>query len=138
MAIGPLIIDAGVSVGAGIAFFGGAYGVVSYPEMPPPVIEGYNTEDPNAIVNGSIGITITDSALSGIAIYGLTGDNLTFCQALTVGEYYVVRFGTGSTNFTVDCQVTQLPDPGNDVPLIFYLDPGVTYPATCNYPFYIL
>jgi hypothetical protein len=144
MAIGPLQIDAGVSVGAGITFFGGPYGVVTYDEMPPPVLAGFAVEDQTATINGSVGFTINNpdpgtNGGTGIAVFGLTGDNLTFCSNLTVNEYYTVRFGTGSTHFTVDCQVTTVPVIGDPASfLTFYLDPAVSFPATCNYPFYII
>jgi hypothetical protein len=144
MTQGPIQVDAGISIGAGITLFGGPYGVVNYDEMPPPVIAGNSVEDSTATINGSIGFTINnpDPGSGGgtaIIVFGLTGDNLTFCSNLTPGEYYVVRFGEGSTHFTLVCQVTSVPvigDPGSF--LLFYLDPAVSYPAICNYPFYII
>lgn len=138
-----ITIAGGISLGAGIALGAGgpspspgANNVVGYSEMPPPVTPGGTLQDNTATVNGSIGFTINNDTLTGIAVTGLTLSNVNWFQAnyITVPGIYTVTWGPGSTVASSSIQVVQVPSTWPGGMLVFYVQ-GQTGPATYNYPF---
>jgi hypothetical protein len=128
--IGPGInIGAGVNVGAGAAPITG--GTITYLEMDPPVVAGNQLQDTTATVNDPIGFTINDGGTTGVAVINLTVENQTFFDNQGTG-FFTATFGAGSTYATATVNIVQASGP-----LIFFVDPGLTYPATFNYPFTI-
>jgi hypothetical protein len=147
----PLRIGAGINVGAGINFGGGPFAIISYDSVSdatPKVQPGfYGPEDVTATLNpvgvGSTGFTINNSGASGVLIQNLQGADLSFCSNLIENEYYTMRLGPGSSYEYVIVQVTTVPpnipqpDPSAGY-MIFYIDPSLTYPLTCNFPFNLI
>jgi hypothetical protein len=133
--VAPIQIGAGINVGAGINIGAGAApitgGTITYLEMGPPVIPGTQLQDVSATVNGSVGFTINNSAYTGVAISNLTPSNQTFFSNQGTG-FYTASFGAGSSYATATVQITQ-----TGGPFVFFINPGLTYPATFNYPFTI-
>jgi len=136
---GGITIGAGIELGAGTPSPGpspGTNNVIGYSEMPPPVTVGGTLEDPSATVNGSIGFTINDDTLTGIAIAGITASN----QAWLAANYTPlplaanVTWGPGSTVATSPITVIQVPSTSPGGPFVFFVD-GQTGAATYNYPF---
>jgi hypothetical protein len=128
-------VGAGIEIGAGINIGAEAApivgGTITYLEMNPPVIPGNQLEDPTATVNGSVGFTINNSGNTGVAVGNLTLENDTFFTNQGLG-YFAASFGPGSTHSTATVQISQV---GGF--LVFFIDPGIGYPATFNYPFTI-
>ena len=134
VSVGPgWSIGPGWSLGGSSGPIAGVDNVVGYNQMPPPVIAGYNVEDPNVSINGSIGFTITDSFYTGVNMFGLSASNQAWFAAQGV-RTYTVTWGPGSTlvSSEVDVQVA-----GDNGELFFYIlgRPGFGSPATYNYPF---
>ena len=132
----------GIQVGAGITFGEGIYvgggspppppnAVVTYTEMPGPVSAGYQLQDSSATVNNPIGFTINDGGVTGVAVTNLTTENQTFFDNQGTGVF-TATFGAGSTYTTATVNIVQ-----TSGPLVFFIDPGLSYPATFNYPFTI-
>jgi hypothetical protein len=130
----------GISVGNGITFGSGVTaggagpitgGTITYAEMAPPVVAGFQLQDNSATVNGSVGFTINNSANTGVAVIALTTANQTFFDNQGVGTF-AASFGPGSTHATATVQITQVGGV-----LIFFIDNTISYPATFNYPFTI-
>jgi hypothetical protein len=133
--VAPIQIGAGIEIGAGINVGAGAApivgGTITYLEMGPPVIPGNQLEDPTATVNGSVGFIINDLTKTGVAVSNLTPSNGTFFSNQGLG-YFAASFGPGSTHATATVQITNVSGG-----LVFFIDPGIGYPATFNYPFTI-
>lgn len=124
--VAPITIGAGITVGAG-----SIGGVITYAEMSPPVIPGNQLEDSTATINGSVGFTINDGLATGVAVPALTAENQTFFINQGTG-IFTAQFGTGSTYSSATVNIV------NSGPfLVFFIDSGLTYPATFNYPFTI-
>jgi len=137
--VAPIQIGAGIEIGAGINVGAGAApitgGTITYAEMNPPVVAGFQLQDATATVNGSVGFTINNGAATGVAISALTAENQTFFNNQGTG-FYAASFGAGSTYPTSTVEITSIPSTTGGT-LIFFFDPGLTYPATFNYPFTI-
>ena len=139
----PLQIEGGITFGGGISAgpdvtvgpAPGGTGAITYAEMPPPVQSGTALQDPNAIVNGSVGFTITAGNVTGVAVNNLTAENLTFFSTYTpsLPAVKTVTWGAGSTY--ASSTVTIVTNGSGDPQLVFQIDPALTYPATFNYPF---
>ena len=116
-----------VSIGGG----GGGLGFITYDQMPPP-ITGEDLQDPNAIVNGSVGFTITASNLTGMAVRNLTAENVAYYNSLGPGPQTFI-LGPGSTYSTITGNIVQTPQTGMGF-LVIMFDSNVSYPATFNWP----
>jgi hypothetical protein len=131
----PLTIGQGITVGGGITIGTGSApitsGTITYLEMNPPVVAGQQLEDSSATVNDPTGFTINNGTKTGVAVANLTAGNQTFFTNQGIG-YFAASFGPGSTHGTATVHVTQTTGA-----LVFFIDPGLTYPATFNYPFTI-
>jgi hypothetical protein len=131
----PILIGAGINIGAGVNVGAGAAptgGTITYAQMNPPVIAGNQLADISATVNNPIGFTINNGASTGVAVPALTLENQTFFTNQGPG-YFTASFGPGSTYSTATVQITYVSGGG----MVFYIDPGLGYPATFNYPFVI-
>jgi hypothetical protein len=131
-------IGGSINVGGAISIGGAAPitdGTITYAEMNPPVVAGNQLQDATATVNGSVGFTINNGGATGVAVQALTTPNETFFSNQGIG-FYTASFGPGSTYATATVQITQTPVLPS-TPMIFFIDPGLTYPATFNYPFTI-
>jgi hypothetical protein len=132
-------VGAGINIGAGISLGAEAApitgGTITYLEMNPPVVAGFQLQDGTATVNGSVGFTINNGANTGVAVQTLTIENQTFFNNQGTG-FYAASFGAGSTYANSTVQITQTPSMGGGT-MVFFFDPGLTYPATFNYPFTI-
>lgn len=136
-----IILGNGIKLGAGIALGAGAPGpapsgdnVTGYAEMSPPVVSGQQLQDGTATINGSTGFTINDDTLTGVAISGLTANNVSwFSSNYPSPGLYTCTWGPGSTVASSTIQVVQIPNtwPGM---LVFFIQ-GQTGAATYNYPF---
>lgn len=127
-------IGGGINVGGQITIGGGAPivgGTITYAQMGPPVVAGYQLEDSTATVNGSVGFTINNGGAGGVAVLNLTPSNITFFDNQGIG-YFTASFGPGSSYASATVGIV-----ATSGPLIFYIDPGLSYPATFNYPFII-
>jgi len=130
----------GSSVATGLRITGGLRissqsafgGNITFEEMGPPIIPGHQTEDGTATINGTTGITINNSANTGIGVPNLTSENQTYYSTLTVPNTYTATLGPGSSYATVSVDVVEA-----DSVLVFFIDPTLTYPLTINYPFRI-
>lgn len=134
-------LGAGVSLGAGIGLGAGITpppsgdNVIGYSEMSPPVIPGSQLEDATATVNGSTGFTINNDNDTGIAVPGVTANNVAWLLAnYTVGSIYTCTWGPGSTVASSSIQVAQIPGGWPGGPFVFFVV-GQTGAATYNYPF---
>ena len=134
--VAPLKIEGGITVGGGINVGPGSLpitgGTITYTQMNPPVIAGNQTEDGSATINDPIGFTINNGGATGVAVPTLSAPNQTFFANQGTG-YYAASFGPGSTYSTATVQITYIG--GSN--LVFFIDPGLSYPATFNYPFVI-
>lgn len=106
-------------------------GFITYTEMAPPVVAGVQLQDTTATVNDPIGFTINDGGVTGVAVTNLTTENQTFFDNQGTGVF-TATFGAGSTYTTATVNIVQ-----TSGPLVFFIDPGLSYPATFNYPFTI-
>lgn len=133
--VAPIQIGAGIEIGAGINVGQGAAilptGSITFAEMAPPVVAGVQLQDTSATVNDPIGFTINDGGVTGVAVTNLTTENQTFFDNQGTG-FFTATFGAGSTYTTATVNIVQ-----TSGPLVFFFDPGLTYPATFNYPFTI-
>ena len=127
-------IGGGINVGGQITIGGGAPivgGTITYAQMDPPVVAGYQLEDSTATVNGSVGFTINNGTATGVAVVNLTPSNITFFDNQGTG-FFTASFGPGSSYASASVNIV-----ATSGPLIFFIDPGLSYPATFNYPFII-
>lgn len=125
-------IGGSINVGGAITIGGAGPGAgITYLELAPPVVAGVQLQDGNATVNGSVGFTISNSALTGIAVSNLTPSNQTFFNNQGTG-FFTATLGAGSTYASANVQITQ-----TSGPMLFFFDPALSYPATFNYPFTI-
>ena len=133
-----IVFESGITVGPGISIGAGGGpspspgvdGVFGYAEMSPPVVPGNQLQDPMATVNGSVGFTIDDDNLTGVAVPAMTVSNDNWITTnFTPGGTYTCTWGPGSTVASSSIQVTQLSSP-----FIFFIQ-GQSGPATYNYPF---
>lgn len=122
--VGATVIDDG----SGPAPVG--LGAITYDQMPPPVVPGTNLQDNTATVNGSVGFTINNSTATGVAVAGLTANNVTYYNNLGTG-IFDATLGPGSTYATIAVNINQIPSSGQ---LVFFFSNAVAYPATFNYP----
>ena len=132
-------LGAGISLYAGISLGGagspgpgpvGFDNVFGYAEMGPPITPGGQLQDPTATVNGSVGFTINNDALTGVAVPAMTVSNDNWITTnFTPGGIYTCTWGPGSTVASSSIQVAQLSSP-----FVFFIQ-GQTGPATYNYPF---
>ena len=147
----PLRIGAGIEVGNGINFGGGPFAIITYnsvSDQDPIVQPGFfGPQDVTATLNpvgvGSTGFTINDSGSTGVLIQNLQGADLSFCSNLSDEGYYTLRLGPGSSYEYVTIQVTEvpvnIPQPDPDATyMVFYIDPSLTYPLSCNFPFNLI
>ena len=136
-------LNPGITLGSGITLTppgysgggGGSGGSISYAEMGTP-FSGSQLQDTTAIVNGTTGFTINDSALTGVAVTNLSAGNQTIFNNLGIGMH-TATLGAGSTYTTVSVNITYVPNSGGGGPpggMIFFFDQGVSYPATFNFP----
>jgi hypothetical protein len=137
--VAPLKIEGGITVGGGINVGPGSLpitgGTITYAEMNPPVVAGFQLEDGSATVNNPTGFTINNGANTGVAVQTLTIENQTFFDNQGTG-FYAATFGAGSTYATATVEITTTPSMGGGT-MVFFIDPGLSYPATFNYPFVI-
>ena len=122
-----LTINGGTTITGGFtawSSFQAENGIINYNEGPISFETGTSTN------NGTTGFTVIDSTLSGVWVGNLTPNNLTYFINLGIG-YYGMSTGPGSTYAEVGVQIV------NISPLIFFIDPGLTYPVTLNFPLYI-
>ncbi len=125
----------GVNITAGSGGPGpspGSNNVVGYSEMNPPVVPGSQLEDGTATINGSVGFTINNDTLTGIAIPGLTASNQNwFANNYTsLPGTYSVTWGPGSTVASSSINVVNI----SGSQIVFYVQ-GQSGAATYNYPF---
>ena len=135
----PIIIENGINVGGGISIGAGGGGggtpgvdnVFGYLEMDPPIVPGNQLQDPMATVNGSVGFTIDDDNLTGVAVTALTvsNDNWITTNYTTIPGTYTCTWGPGSTVASSSIFVVQASGP-----FVFFIQ-GQSGPATYNYPF---
>jgi len=124
---GSINVGGAINIGSGLLT--GAS--ITYLELAPPVVAGVQVQDGTATVNGSVGFTINNGALTGLAVGNLTPSNQTFFNNQGTG-FFTATFGAGSTYPTSTVEITQ-----TSGPMILFFDPGLSYPATFNYPFTI-
>jgi hypothetical protein len=133
--VAPIQIGAGIEIGAGINVGQGAAilptGSITFAEMDPPVVAGNQLQDTTATVNDPVGFTINNGGTTGVAVINLTVENQTFFANQGTG-FFTATFGAGSTYATATVDIVQ-----TSGALIFFVDSGLTYPATFNYPFTI-
>lgn len=134
--VAPIQIGAGIEIGAGISLGASstppsATGTITYAQMNPPVIPGFQLEDATATVNGSVGFTINDSGATGVAVTALSSENQTFFGDQGTG-LFTATFGAGSSYSTATVNIVSI-----DTTLTFFIDDTLSYPATFNYPFII-
>jgi len=135
--VASLQIGSGISIGGSINV--GPFpvtppagtGAITYAEMNPPIIPGQQLQDPNAIINAPTGFTITGSNVTGVAVMALTSNNAAYFSTLGTGTF-TATLGPGSTYASSSVNITQAGSP-----LVFFFDPGLSYPATFNFPFVI-
>ena len=134
----PIVVENGITIGQGISIgAGGGPGpspgtnsVFGYAEMSPPVVPGSQLQDPTATVNGSVGFTINNDALTGVAVPAMTVSNDNWITTnFTPGGFYTCTWGPGSTVASSSIQVAQLSSP-----FVFFIQ-AQSGPATYNYPF---
>ena len=124
---GSINVGGAINIGSGLLT--GAS--ITYLELAPPVVAGVQVQDGTATVKGSVGFTINNGALTGLAVGNLTPSNQTFFNNQGTG-FFTATFGAGSTYPTSTVEITQ-----TSGPMILFFDPGLSYPATFNYPFTI-
>jgi len=134
--VSPLQIGAGITFGPGISVgsIPPSGGGITYAEMAPPIVPGQQLEDTSATVNAPTGFTINltppeNPGNTGIAVTALSVDNQTYYNNLGTG-YFTATYGPGSTYTTSSVQITNIT--GSN--MTFFIDPGLTYPATFNFP----
>jgi hypothetical protein len=136
----PIVVGNGIDIGNGITITGGAGGgggtpgidnVFGYFQLDPPITPGYQLQDPTATVNGSVGFTIDDDNLTGVAVTALTvsNDNWITTNYTTIPGTYTCTWGPGSTVASSSILVVQASGP-----FVFFIQ-GQSGPATYNYPF---
>lgn len=135
----PIVVESGITVGPGISIGAGSgpgpspgtNSVFGYAEMSPPVVPTNQLEDPTATVNGSVGFTINNNTLTGVAVPALTVSNQNWIanNYTVVPGTYTCSWGPGSTVASSSINVVQ-----TSPALVFYIQ-GQSGPATYNYPF---
>jgi len=144
MSLSGITFGPGITLGTGISIGGstgggnGGNGSILYTDMNPPIIPGNQLQDSSATVNGTTGFTINSSGATGVAVMSLSASNQTYFNNLGLGTH-TATFGSGSTHASATVTVTALPDgsggggPGG-ASLVFFIDNGISYPATFNFP----
>jgi hypothetical protein len=136
--VAPIQIGAGITFGAGISVGTGSApsgdGAITYLEMSPPIVPGQQLEDSTATVNAPTGFTINltppeNPGNTGVAVTALTANNIAYYTNLGNG-YFTATYGPGSTYGTSQVQIVDLTGSA----FTFFIDPGLTYPATFNFP----
>jgi len=122
-------ITGGLKITGGLRIANLPIGTINYLEMDPPIIPGDQLEDGTATINEPVGFTINDSGATGVAITNLTNDNNTYFSNLGTG-YFTATFGPGSTHASAQVEITH----ASGGYLVFYIDSGVSYPFTVNFP----
>jgi hypothetical protein len=122
-------ITGGLKITGGLRIANLPIGAINYLEMGPPIIPGNQLEDGTATVNEPIGFTINDSGATGVGVPNLTNDNGTYFSNLGTGSF-TATFGPGSTHASAEVVITSVG--ANHV--VFYIDSGVSYPFTVNFP----
>lgn len=133
----PIVVQNGITIGNGISIGAGGGGgtpgvdnVFGYLEMDPPIIPGNQLEDGSATINGSVGFTINDDSLTGVAVTAMTLSNDNWITTNYPGPgTYTCTWGPGSTVASSSINVVSLSGP-----FVFYIQ-GQSGPATYNYPF---
>lgn len=116
----------------------GSNGVILYADMNPPITPGAQLQDSTATVNGTTGFTINNGIDTGVAVMSLSAANQTYFNNLGLGTH-TATFSAGSTHATASVNITHLPNgtggggPGG-ASLVFFIDSGISYPATFNFP----
>lgn len=136
-----LMFGSGITIEGGIYFGSGGSapvgtGVITYDEMPPPVTVGVTLQDTTATINSPTGFTINNVGATGVAIRALSAENLAYFTTYGTGTH-TVNWGVGSSYASSTVNIVSFdsnPPPGQPQ-LIFFIDTGLTYPATFNYPF---
>jgi hypothetical protein len=124
---GSINVGGAINIGSGLS----TGGSITYLELAPPVVPGVQLQDGTATVNGSVGFTINNGALTGLSVSNLTPANQSYFTDQGTG-FFTASLGAGSTYPTITVQITQ-----TSGPMVLFFDPGVSYPATFNYPFNI-
>jgi hypothetical protein len=124
---GSINVGGAINIGSGLS----TGGSITYIELAPPVVPGVQLQDGTATVNGSVGFTINNGALTGLSVSNLTPANQSYFTDQGTG-FFTASLGAGSTYPTITVQITQ-----TSGPMVLFFDPGVSYPATFNYPFNI-
>jgi hypothetical protein len=128
---GGITINGGFTLGASSgSYSSGSNGAIGYTEFNPPFTAYYQLEDGTATFQEPVGFTINDSTATGIAVSALTPANQTYYENLGTGTF-TATFGAGSTHHTASVDVVSTPSTGG---LIFFVDPGVSYPFRINFP----
>jgi len=130
-------ITGGITINGGFALGGssgtyssGSGGAMGYNEFDPPFIPYQQLEDITATFHEPTGFTINDSGATGVAVATLTPANQTYYDNLGTG-YFTATFGVGSTHHTAAVDIVSTPSSGG---LVFFIDPGVSYPFRINFP----
>lgn len=127
----------GITLGAGIVFGGtsasGGNGSIIYAQMSPPVQPSIQLQDGSATINDPVGFTINNGEYTGVAVGGLTANNITYFNNLGKG-IFTATLGAGSTYNTIPVTVVTIPSDGGFAGLVFFFDNTASYPATFNYP----
>jgi hypothetical protein len=121
-------ITGGLKITGGLRITNLPIGAITYLEMNPPFVLNNQLEDATATFNEPIGFTINDSGNTGVAVAKLTDDNKTYFSNLGTG-YFTATFGPSSTHASAQVEITQVGEY-----LIFFIDSGVSYPFTVNFP----
>lgn len=131
MSVSNITLGSGVTFGAGVSAgtVAAGTGAITYAQMSPPVIPGQQLEDSSATINGTTGFTINNSGATGVAVPALTAENQTYYTNLGYGNF-TATFGPGSTHATATVNISNQYGPN----LVFFIDSGISYPATFNYP----
>jgi hypothetical protein len=126
-------VGSGWTLGSGGGSPPAGTGAITYAQMPPPVVAGQQLQDVTATINDPVGFTINNSSTTGVAVTGLTANNITYFNTLGTGTH-TATLGAGSTYGTISVNVTNIPSDGGLGQLVWFFDQAVSYPATFNYP----